>query len=70
MPSPRKRRQKKVLLREQEREEVMEMLPIEEEAPTPKKKTIAKQKNITKNILKNETKDDFSFNGLAQQKHK
>ena len=43
MPSPRKRRQRKVLLREQEREEVLEMLPIEEEAPKAKKKTIAKK---------------------------
>ena len=40
MPSPRKRRQKKLLLREQEREEVIEVLPIEEAKP---KKTIAKK---------------------------
>ena len=31
-----------------------------------KKKIIAKQKIIIKNILKNELKDDFSFNELAQ----
>lgn len=43
MASPKKRRQKKLLLREQEREEVLEALPIEEEASESVKTTISKK---------------------------
>ena len=64
MPSPRKRKQKKVLLREQEREEVESVLPVEEEIKPVVKKERKTVKEVLSSILEedNETKDSKDKN--------
>ena len=54
MPSPRTRRQRKVLLREQEREEVEAVLPVEEEA----KPVVKKERKTVKEVFSSILEDD------------
>ncbi len=58
MPSPKQRRQKKLLLREQEREEILEVLPVEEETPKPKSKISKKVSEIFTAFSDDEDEDE------------
>ena len=60
MPSPRKRKQRKVLLREQEREEVESVLPVEEDVKPASKKERKTVKEVFSSILEEDSDTEDS----------